>query len=108
MAMDDAELERYFAAARRDAQPPADLVARVLADADGEATVAAPRRRRAWWSGWATWGGISGLVAAGAAGVAVGLADPYQVGEVLAGSVPGLWSSYVPSLSDLTAVGLVD
>lgn len=76
---DDQDLEAFFDAARDRAGPGDDLVARVLADAAAVQAVgevpAAPARA-GWLEAIGGWITVSGLAAACAAGVAIGVMVP--------------------------------
>lgn len=106
---DDEALEAMFAAARSAAaEPSADLLARVLADAeavqDGRAAlatgpVAAPRGGGGIWASILAalggWGGAGGLAAAGLAGLWIGFAGGTQVTDTLGTLTGGLVGSGV-------------
>ncbi len=93
MTDDGHELDDLFRAARASApQPSAELTARILADALREqpCPVAAPRQRRRWGGVLAALGGwqaVTGLTAAAAAGLWIGINPPAAV----AGIAEGLW-----------------
>jgi hypothetical protein len=96
---EDGGLEALFAEARRE-RPPAALVARVLADAEA----ARPGRRReragaAILRAIGGWPSAAGLLAASAAGLAIGFAAP--------GSVPFVGTPAVTETAD-TAYDLID
>ncbi len=107
-------LDALFAAAHR-AEPGADLVARVLADADAvQRDVARTRqptnragvlrRPPAWITALGGWGGFGGVTAAGLVGLAVGFWSPDMI-DVLSGGQ--LWTLSGGGLSpDLTALAL--
>ncbi|MEL7026010.1 MAG: hypothetical protein AAGO57_02105 [Pseudomonadota bacterium] len=77
-------LDAFFDAAR--AEPSADLMARVLADADAvQPVVAAPARRperEGWFSIFGGWPALAGLATATVAGIGIGIADPTTVGDL--------------------------
>jgi len=109
MRTDPSDTSCLFVAAQRDAPRPA-LAARVLADAAAvQARAEAPGR--AWWretlaamGGWPT---VSGAVAAGAAGVAIGVFAPDLVDGLAGGrltDLSGAWSA-APDLSALAQGG---
>lgn len=91
---DQDTLDAAFAAARRpDPAPSEALMARVLADAEAAQSRPATREPRPTrWSGFfdllGGWPAVSGLAAAGVAGLWLGLAPPASV-EDLAGTLLG-------------------
>jgi hypothetical protein len=107
-------LDALFAEARR-VGPDADLVARVLADAEAvqreiARTAQRPtrsgvlRRPPAWIAALGGWGGFGGVTAAGLVGLAVGFWSPEMI-DVLSGGQ--LWTLSGGGLSpDLTALAL--
>lgn len=108
----DAGLEALFSDARAQAPAP-DLVARVLADAEAvqAAPVAVPERpvrARGWLAelvaGLGGWSVVSGITAAGVAGLAVGLYAPDTVsGWIDGGALPFSSVSYDVT-PDITAL----
>lgn len=86
------ELDTFFAAAATEPGPSDDLVARVLADAVAVQTAAAlpaapaPYHRPGWLEAIGGWITVSGLAAACAAGIAIGIALPGVVGAGLDGT----------------------
>lgn len=95
---DNARLEALFAAARGAERPGDDLVARVLADAAavqaGAAAPAAPPApavRGGLWSGILSalggWPGVSGVTAAGVAGLMLGFWAPDVVDSLSGGQL---------------------
>lgn len=107
-------LDALFAEARR-VGPGADLVARVLADAETvqrEVARTPQRPKRAgvlrrppsWIAALGGWGGLGGVTAAGLVGLAVGFWSPDMI-DVLSGGQ--LWTLSGGGLSpDLTALAL--
>jgi|AACY02.2.fsa_nt_gi hypothetical protein len=102
----DDELEALFQTARRpDPVPSEALMARVLADAAAEMprrAAAAPRRGAGWsalWLALGGWTGASGLVAATAAGLWIGIAPPAGL-DGLAASLTGAEALEVVLLPD--------
>lgn len=101
---DDAMLDEVFAAGRADAPvPSADLLARIMADADGvaegrEALTAPRRKRRGWIAGIAAvvggWPALAGMATATAAGVWIGAAQPEAVTTLTGGVLPATTSDY--------------
>lgn len=81
--------------------PPADLMARVLADAARvqdetapapQVVAVIPRRRRfrpAWVAALGGWGGVSGVTLAGVVGLAIGFAIPDTIDTLSGGQI---WS----------------
>ena len=112
MPMTDRDVDDLLAEARQEILPPDALRARVLADAaavQAAQSVPAPRRRRRGPGRMAVlggWPGVSGLTAAGLAGLAIGLAAPAQVtGWIEAASVLNIGEAgCVPSIADLALV----
>ena len=89
----DDGLDAYFDTARATAGPSADLVARVLADArhvQAEQPVAKPGPTAGLLQALGGWITVSGLAAACAAGVAIGVSLPAMLGSGLDGAVSGL------------------
>lgn len=90
----DKDLDALFAQAKAD-RPGSDLMARVLLDADGvqgqlaEKPKRIPVPRQSWWAvaiaAIGGWSAISGITAAGAMGLAIGLYSPDTVAEWLEG-----------------------
>ncbi len=111
MTTDRDMLDDLFAQARDAGQPGEDLVARVLADAarvQGEGAAPSPKRGGGWsgWmSGFGSWLGAGGLVAATAAGLLIGVYAPDTVDSALGGSLSDLGlvsqDDLVPGLSYL-------
>lgn len=101
---DDAMLDEVFAAGRADAPvPSADLLARIMADADGvaegrEALTEPRRKRRSWIAGIAAvvggWPALAGMATAAAAGVWIGAAQPEAVTTLTGGVLPATTSDY--------------
>ncbi|MEO1779805.1 MAG: dihydroorotate dehydrogenase [Pseudomonadota bacterium] len=99
MQDDDKEFEAFFDAARRTApQPSADLVARILAEAEAAQPKAAPTPERPpWWrsllEGLGGAPAIGGLLTATVAGLWIGAAQPFELEPL----------TYVPwGVTDLT------
>jgi hypothetical protein len=124
--MSDAMLDDLFRAARAEAPvPSADLLARIMGDADTELAArpavlpvrAAPRlktRLRAFIDGLGGWTALAGMVTAAVVGVSMGFVSPDQVntlsGGLLLQSDTTTTSSYdlediVPGFSGLSAIG---
>lgn len=107
-------LDALFAEARR-VEPDADLVARVLADAEAvQRETARPplqparagvlRRPPAWIAALGGWGGFGGVTAAGLVGLAVGFWSPDMIDGLSGGQ---LWTLSGGGVSpDLTALAL--
>ncbi|MEC7760821.1 MAG: dihydroorotate dehydrogenase [Pseudomonadota bacterium] len=103
-ARDDAMLDEFFAAGQAEAPvPSSDLLARIMADADGEAEARAPvvssgRRRRGWVAGLAAviggWPAFAGMATAAAAGVWIGAAQPDAVTTLTGGALPVTSTDY--------------
>lgn len=82
----ETDLDALFEAARSPSAPSADLVARVLADAESvqtgferkAVTPSAPVAAESLWDTLGGWFGLSGLAAACAMGLAVGVLLPGQ------------------------------
>ena len=95
--------------------PSPHLVARVLADAEAEQSVAPsdhslPAARRGFWTSppafigaLGGWGGFGGVTAAGLVGLAVGFWSPDAIDTLSGGQVPGLASDigWTPDLAAL-------
>jgi hypothetical protein len=96
---EDARLDALFAAAREAETPGDDLVARVLADAamvqaaarPAPAPSPAPVQRGGVWAGILSalggWPGLSGVTAAGVAGLVIGLWAPDVVDSLSGGQL---------------------
>lgn len=94
---EDARLEALFAAAREAERPGDDLVARVLADAAMVQAAARPAlspspvQRGGVWAGILSalggWPGLSGVTAAGVAGLVIGLWAPDVVDSLSGGQL---------------------
>lgn len=100
-------LEAFFDAARAEAPDvPADLLARILADADAEQPRPAPRRPSYWRALFVAtggWRGAAGLATAALTGVWIGFSPPQQV----QGIAQDIWGEQV-SLELLDEVPLLD
>lgn len=95
MAHDRDDLDMFFDAAKGAEHPSADLVARVLAGADqvqrsGALKAPEPAAPWRWLAVLGGWQGVGGLVAAGCAGLAIGLASPAAIDTVLGGQLSDL------------------
>ena len=109
--LSDAELDDIFAAGRATALDPSDaLLARVLADAEGEIesrAAPAPRRRarRSAWtrivSGLGGWPAVAGMATATIAGAWLGFASPDQLNELAGGML-------LPDAGGLTSYDVED
>lgn len=78
----DNALEVFFEAARATPPPvPADLMARVQADA-GDVQPAAPKRATGWVQALGGLPGLGGLVTAACIGVWIGVAPPQQLPDI--------------------------
>jgi len=111
--LSDAALDEIFAAGREATPAPSDAVlARILADAEGEIEArAAPVRRPAMaerpglWarilSGLGGWPAVAGMATATVAGVWLGFASPDQLNELAGGLL-------LPEASGLTSYDLED
>lgn len=113
---DEALLDDFFRAAREEALlPDADLLARIMADADDVQSSFAPQEdpapRRSLWAGFSDaiggWGGMGGLVAASAFGLWLGVSPSTglagytdTLASVLSPTVAGLGSDFA-YLTDL-------
>lgn len=98
--LDDAALEAFFVAGRAHApEPGADLMARIMADADAEidartpmATLARPARRKSLWatlvSGIGGWPAVASMATAAVTGVWLGFASPEQLNSLAGGLLP--------------------
>ena len=89
---DDDLLDDLFATARRArAEPGADLVARVLADAAAQPGPVTLRETAGLWSrlldALGGWPALGGVAAAGGAGLWIGIAPPAPVEDLAAGWV---------------------
>ncbi len=119
-ALDEAELEGLFTAARGTAPAPSDaLMARILADADaalpgpGHASATVPLRAGGGWlsrvlDGIGGWPAAAGLAAATVAGLAIGIATPETLsllsGGVLSATTDGM-EDLLPSYAALLTEG---
>ncbi|MCJ8140468.1 hypothetical protein [Falsirhodobacter halotolerans] len=89
------DLDDLFARARHRTQAPsADLMARILADADAaRARPAPPAPRRPWWRVFGLMAGgagaMAGLASAALAGVWIGFAQPEALGLITGNLVTG-------------------
>ena len=98
--LDDAALEAFFVAGRAHAPDPgADLMARIMADADAEIdartavrTPAAARKRKGLWaslvSGIGGWPAVASMATAAVTGVWLGFATPAQMNALTGGLLP--------------------
>ena len=107
----DDGLDAYFDAARDATGPGADLVARVLADAaevQAEQPVAEARPAPGLLQILGGWITVSGLAAACAAGVAIGVSLPAMLGSGLDGGVAGLFQQEAIGFTSFDAVAFAD
>lgn len=96
----ETDLEALFQAARSPSTPNADLVARVLADAEAvqtgfaqpAVTPSAPAAVESLWDTLGGWLGLSGLAAACAMGLVVGVILPGQFDSSASDSLAALLS----------------
>lgn len=98
--LDDAALEAFFVAGRAHApEPGADLMARIMADADAEVDArmavhapAAPRKRKSLWasliSGIGGWPAVASMATAAVTGIWLGFATPDQMNALAGGLLP--------------------
>ena len=93
--LSDAALEAFFVAGRAQApEPGADLMTRIIADADAvtAARAPAPRPRQPQRKGWAAlisgiggWPALAGMATAAVAGIWLGFASPDQLNTLAGG-----------------------
>jgi hypothetical protein len=122
-ALDEAELEGLFAAARGSAPAPSEaLMARILADADAAVPAPppvaaprarhAPRTRRGWLAralaGIGGWPAAAGLAAAAFTGLGLGIGAPEMLSELSGGvlsATPDGMEDMLPSYALMLAEG---
>ena len=94
--LDDAALDAFFVAGRANApEPGAELMARIMADADAEidaraaASAPAGRRRQGRWAallgGIGGWPALASMATAAVAGIWMGFASPDQINTLAGG-----------------------
>jgi len=112
--MRDSDLDDLFAQVRQPVAVPADLMARVLADADAAQPVSAPRLPQTgllagFWAAIGGFGGVAGLSSAAVAGAWIGFAQPMALttltDSLLTGDVVAETVNILPGFDDFLDEG---